>query len=83
MAKTQAVINDYNRQGKALSGDAYNKDMRKAEQQDQAASHSQAPAPRNAEIAAQHEEFIKKCVGCCNTSEEGDPDYNSSCCIIM
>ena len=81
MAKQQAVRNHYKSGGYAQSGDAYNKDMRRAEQQDQAAAAQQAPVYRDPEIRAFYDKCEATCCGCCNDSEEDEED--SSCCIIM
>ncbi len=81
MSKQDAVRAHYEQRGLAASGDAYNRDMRKARQEDEATHHYSAPDHRDPEMAAQIDDCVRSCMGCCK-HEEGASD-NSTCCIIM
>ena len=52
MSKQDAVRAHYEQRGYAASGDAYNRDMRKAEKADNATSYYSAPAHVDPEMAA-------------------------------
>ena len=82
MSKQDAVRAHYEQRGYATSGDAYNRDMRKARQEDDATRHYSAPDHRDPEMAAQVDDCVKSCMGCCG-HDEHNPENNSSCCIIM
>ena len=83
MSKQDAVRAHYEQRGYAASGDAYNRDMRKAEKADNATSYYSAPAHRDPEIDAQYDDCIKKCVGCCDDPDDSNPEHGGSCCVIL
>ena len=82
MSKQDAVRAHYEQRGYAASGDAYNRDMRKAEKADNATSYYSAPAHVDPEMAAR----VDKCIGCCDASdseEEWENGHSGSCCVIL
>ncbi|MFK7967573.1 MAG: hypothetical protein AB8B68_00135 [Rickettsiaceae bacterium] len=79
MSKQREVTAHYNQRGYATSGDAYNRDMRKARLADESSTHHSASVPAT-------DYFTSSCLGCCdsNDPEEDWQDGNSSsCCIIL
>jgi hypothetical protein len=81
MSKQREVTAHYNQRGLATSGDAYNRDMRKARLADESTTYQSVPVHRNAEVDAWFDDHCS-CTGCCGTHDEYNPE-NNTCCIIL
>lgn len=80
MSKQQTVNEHYKQRGLATSGDAYNRDMFKAQQEDDN-SHRSAPIHRDPEVRALYDNCEKTCCGCC--SEPDNLEEGNSWCLIL
>ena len=84
MSKQREVTAHYNQRGYATSGDAYNRDMRKARLADESSTYHSAPVHHNPEFAAQLDKCIDVvCCGCFSDPDDTNPENAGSCCVIL